>query len=159
MARSLERQRRSTDFGVDGLRFALESRKGRNATPVRSAMLGAVLAVTVLTAALTFGASLNSLVSRPALYGWNWNYALLASFAGAEDMLPAHRERTGVLEHDTDIPSWTGIYLVATKLDGQNVGMVTEAPNATIAPPILTGHGLKTADQIRRRLIDPRDTP
>ncbi len=131
---------------VTGVRFALESGKGRSATPVRSAIVGTVFAVTILVTTLTFGASLDGLVARPALYGWNWNYAILASFAGAEDM-PAHQSAV-ILNRDPDIQSWTGIYVVGAKLDGQNVGMVTEAPNATIAPPILTGHGLETADQI-----------
>jgi len=29
-----------------------------------------------LTTTFTFGASLNNLVSHPALYGWNWDYEL-----------------------------------------------------------------------------------
>jgi hypothetical protein len=32
--------------------------------------------MTVVTATLTFGASLTTLVSHPALYGWNFDYAL-----------------------------------------------------------------------------------
>jgi hypothetical protein len=62
---------------VTGVRFALEPGRGRSAAPVRSAILGAVLAVAVLTTTVTFGASLDSLVSHPSLYGWNWNYAML----------------------------------------------------------------------------------
>ncbi len=71
-----------------GIRSALGAGVGRDAAPVRSAVLGAVLAVVVVVASFTFGASLNSLVSQPKLYGWNWNYALLAGFSAAED-LPA----------------------------------------------------------------------
>ena len=67
-----------------GLRFALRSGRGANAAPVRSAILGAVLAVVVLVTTVTFGASLNNLVSHPSLYGWNWDYALLSGFAGQE---------------------------------------------------------------------------
>ena len=44
--------------------------------PVRSVLAGAVLAMAVVIATLTFGASLNTLVSHPALYGWNFDYAL-----------------------------------------------------------------------------------
>jgi len=71
-----------------GIRSALGAGAGRDTAPVRSAVLGAVLAVVVVVASFTFGASLNSLVSQPKLYGWNWNYALLAGFSAAED-LPA----------------------------------------------------------------------
>ena len=33
----------------------------------------------VVTTTLTFGASLHTLVSQPALYGWNWDYAVQSS--------------------------------------------------------------------------------
>src|ERR1019366_3094808 len=61
--------------GIAGLRFALESGRGRNTVPVRSVIVGAVLAITVVTTTLTFGASLNTLISHPNLYGWNFDYA------------------------------------------------------------------------------------
>jgi ABC-type antimicrobial peptide transport system permease subunit len=131
---------------VAGVRFALESGEGRNATPVRSAILGTVLAVTVLVTTLTFGASINGLVSRPALYGWNWNYAILAGFAGAED-LPAHQTAL-ILKHDPDIQAWSGVYLVGAKLDGQPVAMITQRPGARVTPPLLSGHGLDKSDQV-----------
>src|ERR1039458_3784847 len=50
-----------------GIRFALEPGIGRSAVPVRSATLGAALAITIVIATTTFGASLNSLVSHPVL--------------------------------------------------------------------------------------------
>ena len=56
---------------VVGVRFAVEPGRGRTAVPVRSALLGAVLAVALVVATLTFGSGLQSLVSHPALYGWN----------------------------------------------------------------------------------------
>ena len=34
------------------------------------------MAVLVLSATVTFGASLSTLVSNPPLYGWNWDYTL-----------------------------------------------------------------------------------
>ena len=81
-----------------GLRFALESGRGRSAVPVRSAIFGAVLAAVVLATTVTFGASLDNLVSHPAPYGWNWDDALLSGFAGQED-LPQHQIAT-LLDHD-----------------------------------------------------------
>ena len=131
---------------VTGVRFALESGEGRSATPVRSAIVGTVLAVTILMTTLTFGASLNGLVSRPSLYGWNWNYAILAGFAGAEDM--PGPQSAAFMNEDPDVQSWSGAYTVAAKLDGQGVGMLAESPGAAVAPPILSGHGLDRGDQI-----------
>jgi ABC-type antimicrobial peptide transport system permease subunit len=131
---------------VTGVRFALDSGEGRSATPVRSAILGTVLAVTVVITTLTFGASLDGLVSRPQLYGWNWNYAILASFAGAED-LPAH-QTASFLNQDPDVASWSGVYVVGANLDGQSEGVVAEEPGARVEPPILSGHGLRASDQV-----------
>ena len=86
---------------VLGIRSALGGRSGRDAAPVRSALLGAVVAITVIVTSLTFASSLNALVSQPALYGWNWNYALLAGFSAAEN-LPAAETATQ-LDHDPDV--------------------------------------------------------
>ena len=81
--RRADRRRRAPVAGLrlsapaaTGVRFALEPGRGRNAVPVRSAILGAALAIVVVVSTLTFGASLHTLVSRPALYGWNWDYEL-----------------------------------------------------------------------------------
>jgi hypothetical protein len=63
---------------VTGIRFALEPGQGGDAVPVRSAILGAVLALLVVVGTVTFGASLNTLVSHPRLYGWNWDVDLAA---------------------------------------------------------------------------------
>jgi hypothetical protein len=129
-----------------GLRFALKSGRGANAAPVRSAILGAVLAVAVLVTTVTFGASLNNLVSHPSLYGWNWNYALLSGFAGQED-LPGPQVAT-LFNHDHYVAAWSGANYFEGELDGQTVQMMIEAPHARVGPPLLSGHGLDAANQV-----------
>src|ERR1019366_4502104 len=62
--------------GVVGVRMALESGSGRTAVPVRSALLGTALAVALAVTTVTFGSSLQTLVTHPPLYGWNWSYML-----------------------------------------------------------------------------------
>lgn len=52
-----------------GVRHALERTPNRRGAPVRTALLGAILAVTALCATAVFGASLTHLTSTPALYG------------------------------------------------------------------------------------------
>ncbi len=131
---------------VTGIRFALEPGKGRNATPVRSAALGAVLAIAVLVATITFGASLDALVSHPSLYGWNWNYAMLASFGGAED-LPAHQIAV-LLNEDHYIQQWSGVNFTKATLDGQAVAVATARPGARVVPPVLSGHGLDASNEV-----------
>ncbi|MFI5036757.1 MAG: FtsX-like permease family protein [Acidimicrobiales bacterium] len=131
---------------VAGFRFALESGRGRNTAPVRAALIGAVLAVTVLVTTVTFGASLNGLVSRPALYGWNWDYVLISAFTGAED-LPGPLTAK-LLNADADVQAWSGASFATARLDGQRVAVLTEKPGARVAPPVLTGHGLRSAHQV-----------
>jgi hypothetical protein len=129
-----------------GIRSALGSGAGRDAAPVRSAVLGAVLAVVVVVGSFTFGASLNSLVSQPKLYGWNWNYALLAGFSAAED-LPA-AQTAALVQHDPDVGHWSGVYFENVQLDGQEIPALAERPDATVQPTLLSGHGLESVRQV-----------
>jgi FtsX-like permease family len=131
---------------VVGIRFALESGTGRTAVPVRSAILGAVLAVGVAVATVTFGASLNTLVAHPALYGWNWDYELLSGYGGHED-LPQH-QTAKLLEHDRYVAGWADIYFSVLEVDGRAVPVIGARPRATVAPPLLSGHGFDASDQV-----------
>ncbi len=131
---------------VTGIRSAFGAGSRGDAAPVRSALLGSVLAVVVVVTSITFGASLNSLVSRPALYGWNWDYALLSGFSGAED-LPA-AETADLLDHDRAIAHWAGIYFGTVQLDGRAVPALAESPNAPVNPPLLSGHGLASPSEV-----------
>ena len=132
---------------VLGLRSALGSRSGRDAAPVRSALLGAVVAVTVIVTSLTFASSLNALVSQPPLYGWNWNYALLAGFSAAEN-LPAAETAT-LLDHDPDVAHWAGAYFESVTLDGQSgVPVLAMSPGAPVSPSMLSGHAPDAPSQV-----------
>jgi hypothetical protein len=62
------------------------------------------IAVAIVAAALTFGNGLDSLVSHPALYGWNWDYALTSS----QDVPP---QLLGMLARDPDVQASSGIEL------------------------------------------------
>ncbi len=101
----------------------------------------------VVTATITFGASLNSLVSHPRLFGWNWNYALFSGFAGDED-LPAQLSAT-LLAHDHEVQAASGIYFASATLDRQqDVSTLGASLDAAVSPPLLSGHGLEAPDQI-----------
>jgi MacB-like periplasmic core domain/FtsX-like permease family len=130
---------------VTGVRFALEPGRGRNAVPVRSAILGAALAMVVVVSTLTFGASLRSLVSRPALYGWNWDYEL--SGGGGVGAIPQQESATA-LDHDRDVAAWTGVYFGVGQLDGHAVPVIAGSPNARVGPPLLSGHAFDAPDQV-----------
>jgi len=130
---------------VTGIRFALEPGTESDAVPVRSAILGATLTVVVVVATVVFGASLNSLVSHPRLYGWNWNYALIAG-GGAGD-IPAAQSAT-LLDHDPSVAAWSPYYFGNLEIEGRTVPVIAGSPGAAVAPPILTGHGFDRAGQI-----------
>jgi hypothetical protein len=127
--------------GAVGVRFALEPGQGRTAVPVRSALLGTVLAVALLVGTLTFASGLHTLVSTPALYGWNWNYMLNPS----DDVPP---QSLKLLDHDPDVGAWTGVAYTIAEIDNQTVPFLISSPDPKVAPPILSGHGLDGKDQI-----------
>ncbi len=126
-----------------GVRFALQPGTGRTAVPVRSAIVGAALAVLVLTATVTFSASLDSLVSHPALYGWNWDYAI-ESTNGEGSTLP---ETQTLLDHDPDVQASSGVDFRTTEIDGQTVAALQGTANASVRPPVLAGHGVDGSGQ------------
>ena len=122
-----------------GVRFALEPGRGRSAVPVRSAILGAALAIVVVVSTLTFAASLHTLVSRPALYGWNWDYELSGGrrrrqrprAVGREGARPRPRRRGLV-----------GGVLRRGQIDGLSVPAFGSEHERAVGPPLLSGHGL-----------------
>jgi hypothetical protein len=130
---------------VAGVRFALEPGAPRARAPVRSAIVGAALAVVVVVATLTFGLSLHTLVSRPPLYGWNWDYALVAG--GASGDIP-QQQVTQLLDHDGDVAAWSAAYLATITIDGEPVPVLGEEPGAAVGPAVLSGHGVAAADQV-----------
>ncbi len=128
-----------------GVRFALERGRGRTAVPVRSTLLGAVLAVTLVVSTLTFGSGLRSLVSRPALYGWNFSYLLNASNTTPPKALT-------LLDHDPDVAAWDGYDYNDAEVDGLGVPFLFESGHSAskppISPPILSGHAVEGTGQI-----------
>jgi len=122
--------------GVVGLQFALEPGAGRTTVPARWVLAGAAIAVTLVTATLTFSSSLNTLVTHPKLYGWNWDYALQSG----NDVPP---QALAALGHDPDVAAWSGYGDPDLQIDGQTVPALTaEAGMPTVGPPILAGHAL-----------------
>ena len=126
---------------VVGLRFTLENGRGRATVPVRAAIIGTALAVVVVTTTLTFGNSLHTLVSRPALYGWNWDYAL-------ESQGPIPPQTQTLLDHESDVAAWSGVYFDTIELDGQPVAGIAGDTSAMVTAPVLSGHAVAAPDQI-----------
>ncbi len=127
-----------------GVHFALEPGAPRNASRVRSPLFGAVLAVTIVVATLTFGSGLSTLISHPSLYGWNWDSALDSSL-GYGPIPPKAEE---MLDHDPQVAAWTGVTFFTMQLDGIAAPVLFVAAPAAFSSPILSGHGLTAPGQI-----------
>jgi hypothetical protein len=127
---------------VVGIRFALEPTADRDAAPVRSALVGAVLAVMIVVATLTFGSSLSTLVSHPSLYGWNWNYAIASNGNG----VPPQAAR--LLGSDPYVASYSGDNFANAQINGVTVPIILTTYRAKVTAPILSGHEVTGAHQI-----------
>jgi hypothetical protein len=135
---------RLSEPAVTGLRFAFGG-SDDTAAPARSMVLAAVVAVAVVVATVTFGSSLADLDSHPALYGWNWDYALAQVGNNGTNLPPA---TAGLLGHDGDVAAWTAYGFANFQLDGQTVPTLISHAHAALSPPILSGHALQANEQI-----------
>jgi hypothetical protein len=133
---------------AEGIRLALDAGAERDRVPVRPAIIAAVLASVVMLATITFGASLAALVSRPALYGWNWTYALSSG-----QVVIGRAQAAAVLDHDPGVAAWAGIWFGTARIDRQTVPVIGAAPGAAVAPPLLSGHALDGSGQL---VLGPR---
>ena len=132
--------------GATGIRLAVDPGRDHRSVPLRSATLGAALAIVVVVTTVIFGTSLNTLVSRPRLYGWNWDYELLGPYGGFADV---PQPQTGqLLDRDHNVAAWASVSFDNLRVDGQTVPVLGMTPNATVAPPVLTGHALDAPDEI-----------
>ncbi|MGD0054370.1 MAG: ABC transporter permease [Acidimicrobiales bacterium] len=126
-----------------GVRFALQRGRGRTSVPVRSVLVGSVLAVLVVTATVTFANSLRVLNASPALYGWNWNYAIDTGAGGSVPPITST-----LLGRDRDVAAWTGFDFGDVQIDGQTVPELDGPAHAPFGPPLLAGHALDGPHQV-----------
>jgi hypothetical protein len=95
----------------------------------------------MVVATLTFGSGLHTLVSHPALYGWNWSYSLNS----INDIPPQART---LLDHDPAVAAWTGVNNLDTQIDGRNVPSLLGEIHPALSPTVLSGHAVDGSDQI-----------
>ena len=129
---------------VAGTQFALDRGPGQTSNPTRWALVGAVVAMVVVMATLTFGSSLQTLVSQPRLYGWNWDYAVQSS----DGYGPVPNRAITMLASDHTVIATSGVSFVTLELDGVEVPVLLANPNAPVSPPVIAGHGLQGPDQV-----------
>jgi hypothetical protein len=128
---------------AEGIRLAFGPGTDRDQVTVAPAILGTVLASVVMMATITFGSSLTTLVSHPALYGWNWTFDLSSGNTGGTVVGAAP-----VLDSDPAVAAWTGVWYATATIEGQAVPVIGMTPNAPVAPPLLSGHGLRAPNEV-----------
>jgi hypothetical protein len=129
---------------VAGASLSVDPRYGRASGHFRWAVLSAVIAMIVVTTTLTFGSSLHALVSQPALYGWNWDYAVQSS----DGYGPVPNAAVATLQHDREVTSSSGVSFATMQLDGVEVPTLLSNPGSPVGPPIVSGRALATSHQI-----------
>ena len=128
---------------AEGVRMAFSPGTDRDQVRVAPAILGTVLASVVMMATITFGSSLTTLVSHPALYGWNWTFDL----SSGNTTVSVH-DAAPLLDSDPAVAAWTGIWYATATIDHQTVPMLGMTPGSPIAPPLLSGNGLRAPDEV-----------
>jgi hypothetical protein len=101
-----------------------------------------VVAVTIVVATLSFGSSLNTLISHPALYGWNWDYALSSSSGSVPP------QSTQLLNGDHFVAAWSPANFPNIQIDGVTVPVLSMPPHSKVSPPLLSGHEVDAGNQI-----------
>jgi ABC-type antimicrobial peptide transport system permease subunit len=128
-----------------GLRFALDPGTGDAAVPSRSLVVGAVVAITALVGAVTFGASLTSLVDEPRLYGWNWDAVVLGG-NGYGNLEPAATR--AALDDQRYIAARAGAYFGSDTIDGVDTPLLGMEPGVALSPPLTAGRPLAGPDEV-----------
>jgi hypothetical protein len=126
---------------------------------VRSNIVGCVIAVAAVVAAVIFGSSLNGLVSHPQRYGWNWD-ALVQNEGGYGSFLPQDvnaatlGDGEGVLDRVMakvhGVRGWSTFGFTQLPIDGRDVpvlGLTTHG--RPVEPPTVTGAMLTETGAVR----------
>ena len=129
-----------------GVRYALEAPPGRRGGTVWGDLVGSLVAVTAVVTAVVFGASLNSLVSHPVRYGWNWA-ALIQVEGGYGNFTGVNLDR--LMAAQPGVRDWSTFAFTQLSIDGQLVPVLGLATHGgSVEPPTVAGHPLDGADQI-----------
>jgi ABC-type lipoprotein release transport system permease subunit len=121
---------------VIGVRMAVEPGRGPSAVPVRSALLGATVAVAAVAGGLAFTAALDRLVATPALQGWAWDVTV------GDETLDILDKGERLLGTNPLVESFSAIsgsgYLL--DVDGSNVGVTgLDRIEGEAGPPVVEG--------------------
>jgi putative ABC transport system permease protein len=129
---------------VAGIRLALEPGRGRTAVPMRTTLIGIVIALLSVGSAVTFAASLTHLSDTPRLQGWNWDLAIGDSFDPdtSARVLPVLRRNPTV---SAIAAGGSGFFRVG----GESVEIVGMDPvTGVVEPTMLQGRPPRSIDEV-----------
>jgi hypothetical protein len=131
---------------VTGTRLALEPGRGRTAVPIRSAIIAAAGAVCAVTVAVTFSASLLSLLGDPRAYGVTWDVSV-GNFADPQTASQGAKK----LAANPGVAAYAGVVtgLEDPLLDGRSVPIMALTPGkGELLPAVIEGHAPTQPDEI-----------
>ena len=138
-----------------GVRFAVESGRGRTAVPARTTLVTAVLAVATVLAAFTFAAGLDRLLSTPRLFGVTWQLQVTSE---SEENAAAAQQLGRVLQRTPGVEGWSLLHASRVELDGRNVPAAAfERLRGDVAPTVASGREPTAPNEValgRRTLVD-----
>ena len=139
-----------------GSRNALEPGSGRQGAPVRVSLIGSVAAITAVTVAVVFGASLNGLITHPAQYGWNWS-VLIQAEGGYGNWTPGVLPK--LIDGQPEVAGWSelGFSSVPLGRGGTIVPVLgVQRHSGTVEPPTTSGHPINRSGQIELGTVTMR---
>jgi hypothetical protein len=136
---------------VAGIGMSFERGRGM---AFRAALLGALVAVTGVVAAVTFGVSLHHLVDTPREQGWNWDVVVgnpnTQPYAGDPTGDKLYHDMIGKLAANKYVGSFSALGLSdATSIDGRPVELAGIKPETGhIWQPIVEGRAPASPDEL-----------
>jgi ABC-type antimicrobial peptide transport system permease subunit len=115
-----------------GVRMALEPGRGRSAVPVRTTLVGAIVALAAVATTATFAVNLNRLVSTPRLYGRSWDVMFDGDFG------PIPRQGVEpILRRSKIVASWSGGFYGEASVAGTAVTAI--GIHGPVHPVVVSG--------------------
>jgi ABC-type antimicrobial peptide transport system permease subunit len=120
--------------GQAGIRMAVDPGAGRTAVPVRTATFGAAVSLVALAASLAFGASLDRLVSTPALSGWNWDALMFVPTPHSEELF-------SILDRSPKVSGYATGTIINSNIGRTGITLeALESRKGSVGPSMIEGH-------------------
>ena len=128
-----------------GIREALDPGTSRGAVPVRSALVGTILSITMVVGTLTFGANLVHLVTTPSLYGQTWQASVDTQF---QAIPPSFIQRW--VNHRPGVVAWSSGDFGTVDVMGSQVPAIglSRGKGSLVGPTLVAGRLPTARDEV-----------